>query len=133
MRAERRCFSAMVEHCRVEHPHEACGLLAGKDKLITKVYTMTNTSENPETCYFMDPQEQLKAFKEMRNSGLEMLGIYHSHGASSAYPSPRDVEMAFYPEALYVIVSLTDPHNPEVGSFRIVAGKIEEEELILSG
>jgi len=133
MRAERRCFSEMLEHCKSEHPHEACGILAGKDKLITKVYTMTNTSENPETCYLMDPQEQLKVFKEMRNSGLEMLGIYHSHGASSAYPSPRDVEMAFYPEAICVIVSLTDPQKPEVGSFKIVEGKIEKEELILSG
>ena len=132
MRIERECFSEMVEHCREEYPGEACGILAGKDNLITKVYMMANTSENPETCYFMDPREQLKVFKEMRNSGLEMLAIYHSHVASAAYPSPRDVEMAFYPETSCVIVSLTDPQQPEVGSFKIADGKIEKEELTLS-
>ncbi len=131
MKIEKGCFSEMVEHCREEYPSEACGILAGKDNLITGVYRMVNTSETPVTCYFMDPQEQLKVFKEMRNSGLEMLGIYHSHVASSPYPSPRDVEMAFYPEVSYVIVSLTDAGKPEVGSFKIVDGKIEKEELTL--
>lgn len=129
MRIEKIRFSEMVEHCRKEYPHEACGILAGKDNLITKVYKMTNTSETPETCYSIDTKVLIKLNKEMRNTGLEMLGIYHSHVASSPYPSPRDVEMAFYPEVSYVIVSLTDSHKPEVGSFKIVEGKIEEEEI----
>ncbi len=129
MKIKQSCFSEMVEHCRREYPNEACGILAGKDNLITKVYKMTNTSEIPATCYFMDPREQLKAFKEMRNSRLEMLGIYHSHADSSPYPSPRDVELAFYLEASYVIVSLTDLHKLKVSAFKIGEGKIEEEEI----
>ncbi|MCD5401224.1 M67 family metallopeptidase [candidate division NPL-UPA2 bacterium] len=129
MKIKKSCFSEMVKHCRKEYPNEACGILAGKDNLITKVYKMANISEIPTTCYFMDPREQLKVFKEMRNARLEMLGIYHSHVASSPYPSPRDVEMAFYPEASYVIISLTDFHKLEVSSFKIGEGKIEEEEI----
>ena len=131
MRIERMCFSEMVEHCRKEYPHEACGILAGGDNLITKVYKMTNTSETPETCYSIDTKVLIKLNKEMRNSGLEMLGIYHSHVAGSPYPSARDVKDAHYPESSYVIVSLTDCRKPEVGSFKIVEGKIKEEELIL--
>ena len=65
----------------------------------------------------------------MRNSGLEMVAIYHSHVASQAYPSNHDVELAFYPDVSYVILSLKDKENPSVRSFKIKEGKIEEEEV----
>ena len=121
----------IIEHCKKGYPGESCGILAGKNGKITKVYQMANTSENPGTCYFMDPKEQLKVFKEIRNAGLEMLGIYHSHIGVQAYPSKRDCEMAFYPEASYVIVSLQDFNKPETRAFKISEGKIEEERLIV--
>jgi len=119
----------ILEHVRNSLPHEACGILAGKEGKVEKVYKMTNTSDSPETCYFMDPKEQLRIMKEIRNCGLEMVGIYHSHTGSEAYPSARDIELAFYPEAVYVIVSLKDINNPVVRAFRIVEGKILEEEV----
>ena len=104
-----------------------------ENKIVSKVYKMTNTSDNPETCYFMKPEEQLKVFKEMRQSGIEMLGIYHSHSQSPAYPSQRDCEMAFYPEVDYVIISLKDYNNPEIRAFKIIEGKIDEEKIIIKG
>ena len=67
--------------------------------------------------------------KEIRNKGEEIIGIYHSHVASEAYPSNHDVELALYPEVSYVIISLKDNKNPSVRSFKIVEGKITEEEL----
>ncbi|MCM8787422.1 MAG: Mov34/MPN/PAD-1 family protein, partial [Candidatus Omnitrophica bacterium] len=102
-----------------------------------KVYKMTNVSENPETCYFMNPEEQLKVFKEMRKLGLEMIGIYHSHANSPAYPSQRDCELAFYPEADYLIISCSFNiqrsmfNEPEVRAFKITEGKIQEEKIII--
>lgn len=125
----------IIDHCKKEYPKEACGILAGKivkrptlniQRKVTKVYKMTNTSESPETCYFMQPEEQFKIFKEMRKLEIEIHGIYHSHADTSAYPSKRDCDMAFYPEAYYMIVSLKDCNNPEVRAFRIVEGEIEE-------
>ncbi len=110
---------------------EACGILAGKERKIEKIYPITNTSEFPETCYFMDTKEQLKVMKEIRKKGLEMTGIYHTHPASEAYPSAKDVELAFYPEAAYVIISLKDPMRPELRAFKIAGGKITEEEIII--
>lgn len=132
---EKKHLREIIKHCQSDYPKEACGILAGKVyseqnqimKKITKVYKMVNTSDNPATCYFMKPEEQLRVFKEMRQLGIEMLGIYHSHPESSAYPSQRDCKMAFYPEASYVIVSLQDFNNPEVRAFKIIEGKIEEE------
>lgn len=125
---KREFLQQILNQCRKEFPNECCGILAGRDTTVKKVYAMTNTDKSPTT-YFMDAKEQLKVMKEIRNSGLEMLGIYHSHVASPAYPSAQDVKMAFYPEASYVIISLKDKNNPQIKSFRIIEGKIEEEEL----
>lgn len=108
-------------------PHEVCGILAGKEGAVEKIYPMKNVSDTPELCYFMDAQEQLKVMKEIRTLGLEMLSIYHSHPGSKAYPSPRDVELAFYPEAMYLIVSLENADRPELKGFKIIDGKIKEE------
>ena len=119
----------LVEHSKREFPNEACGILAGKNNIVTKVYKMKNASEAPATCYFMNPREQFQVFKEMRSAGIEMLAIYHSHVATPAYPSPRDVKMAYYPEASQVIISLADFNRPDMRSFKIVEGKIEEEKI----
>ncbi|PIV55593.1 hypothetical protein COS16_06570 [Candidatus Desantisbacteria bacterium CG02_land_8_20_14_3_00_49_13] len=135
-------FQEMTGHCREEYPKESCGILAGKIspqstvdsqrlKLVNKVYRMANVSEKPEICYFMRPAEQFKVFKEMRTLGIEMLGIYHSHIGTPAYPSQRDCEMAFYPETSYVIVSLQDFNKPEIRSFKILDGKIKEEKIMV--
>ncbi len=118
----------IVNQCKKEFPDEACGILAGKPGKVEKVYEMTNTDKSPEN-FIMEPQEQLKVMKEIRNLDLEMLGIYHSHVASQAFPSSHDVELAFYPDVSYVIISLKDNDNPGIRSFKIKDGKISEEEL----
>lgn len=120
----------IIAQCKKEFPNEACGILAGKDAQVEQVYEMTNRDKSPES-YFMETKEQFKVMKEIRSKGLEMLGIYHSHVKSPAYPSGRDVEMAFYPEASYVIVSLKDQDNPSIRSFKIREEKTSEEEIKL--
>lgn len=77
----------------------------------------------------MEPKEQFRVFKEMREKGLELLGIYHSHVSTRAYPSFHDVEMAFYPEALYLIISLEDFDHPDIRAFEIRDRKIEERDI----
>jgi proteasome lid subunit RPN8/RPN11 len=122
-------ISEIIEYAKGRLPHEACGILAGKEGKAGKVYKMTNTSNSPETCYFMDPKEQFEVMKEIRNLGMGMIAIYHSHTESEAYPSARDLELAFYPEADYVIISLQDISNPKIRAFKIVEGKIKEEKV----
>lgn len=127
MLIERSQKEEIIQHAKEGRPKEVCGILAGKGGKVEKVYKMTNASDSPESCYFMDPKEQLKVMKEIRNAGLEIVGIYHSHPATEAYPSVRDVELAFYPEASYIIISLKKKEAPELRAFRMVAGHIEEE------
>jgi proteasome lid subunit RPN8/RPN11 len=118
----------LIEHSKREAPDEACGILAGQNGKIEKIYRMTNDDKSSVT-FLMDPKEQLKTMKDIRSSGLVMVGIYHSHPQTDAYPSAHDVELAYYPEASYVIVSLRDKKNPGIRSFKIIEGKIEEEEV----
>ena len=121
-------FDLIVSHCVREFPNEACGLLAGKNGIVEKVYETENVDKSPES-FLMEPKEQLKITKEIRSLGLEMLGIYHSHVASEAYPSEHDLRLAFYPETSYAIVTLKEKNNPKIRSFKIVEGKISEEEV----
>lgn len=118
----------LIRHCQKEFPNEACGILAGNGDNVTVIYEMKNADSSPES-YLMDAREQLKVMKEIRNTGLEMVGIYHSHVASPAHPSSTDLEMAFYPDASYVIVTLKDKNNPGIRSFKIKEGEITEEEV----
>ena len=122
-------YNEMIAHAKAGYPNEACGLLAGRIA-VTVYYAMRNLDE-ASISYFMDPKEQLKVFKEMRAKNIEMLGIFHSHVASVAYPSQKDIRLAFYEEASYLIVSLSDKNKPVLRSFRIKDEKVTEENIKL--
>lgn len=125
---KKELLKMITEHAIREFPNEACGILAGNQGRVKKVYEMANAEKSPEV-FFMDAREQLKVMKEIRNERQEMVGIYHSHVASDAYPSSHDVELALYPEVSYVIISIKDKKNPLARSFKIIEGKITEEDL----
>jgi proteasome lid subunit RPN8/RPN11 len=118
----------IVEHGLREFPNEACGLIAGSDGSAVKVFAMRNMDASPMS-YRLDPKAQLEVFDRMDAEGLELFGIYHTHTHTEAYPSETDRRLAFYPEARYVIVSLSDRDKPEVRAFRITDGEVAEEEL----
>ena len=119
----------MISHAKIGYPNEACGILAGSAADKASVFYPMMNMDNASVSYFMDPKEQLQVFKDMRQKTLEMRGIFHSHVASEAYPSQKDVRLAFYPDVSYLIVSLTDKENPVLRSFRIMEEKVTEEKI----
>jgi proteasome lid subunit RPN8/RPN11 len=119
--------SAIEHHARLTRPEECCGLLSGVDGVITDAHPLRNEAESPETRYFASPEDLFAAMKTIRQSGQKLLGIYHSHPRSHAYPSSTDVEMAFYPETAYFILSL-EP-SPDLRAYRI-GGSIQD--LVIS-
>ncbi len=125
----RKHRAAIIAHAREACPNECCGLLVGSGGRTVKLYKLAN-AENSPLAYRLDPYEQLRIFQEMDNHGWELMAIYHSHVASPAYPSARDVELAYYPEAVYLIVSLVEPARPDVRAFRIKEGAIAEEKVV---
>ena len=101
----------VIGHARREAPLECCGLLAGYVAdgvgVVTARYPITNATPS-ETEYETDARDLLHAFRSMRERGVELLAIYHSHPASAPVPSRTDVERNTYGEtAVHLIVSLT--------------------------
>lgn len=99
----------IFKYCISMAPKEACGLLAGdivgEDRYIKKVYMLENIDDS-ETHFSMEPKEQIKAIKDMRELGLKMIGNFHSHPKSLAIPSAEDIRLAYESDVIYMIVSL---------------------------
>ncbi len=133
MAITRTHLQLIIDHCNAGYPNEACGILAGRDGRVERVYCMKNARPGPVS-YEMEPEEQFRVMKDIRQVGLEMIGMFHSHPGGRAYPSSVDVEKAYwpgttlanYPEAVYVIVSLLDRANPDVRGYAISGGAILE-------
>jgi len=122
-------MAEIVAHARAERPNEVCGLLGGRAGRVEKIYPLPNTERSPAR-YLAEPEAQLWAMMEIEEQGWELVAIYHSHPVSSAYPSVTDLEMAFYPEALSLILSLADQECPVLRAFRILGDQIEEVEMV---
>jgi proteasome lid subunit RPN8/RPN11 len=128
LRIERSIHDAIVEHARRDHPDEACGVVAGpegSDRPV-RLVPMLNAARSP-TFYEFDSADLLALYKQMESNGEEPVVIYHSHTATEAYPSRRDVALAAEPGAHYVLVSTRDPDTTDFRSFKIVDGEVHEE------
>ena len=120
-------YRDILAQAREEYPNEACGLIASEAGVPVRLFRMRNADESPVT-YRLDPKEQLEVFNEMDDRGWDLFAIYHSHTRSEAYPSPTDVRLALYPEASYLLLSLSD-EEPVLRGFRILDGEITEHEV----
>ncbi len=119
----------MIAHARRDPKTECCGLLAGRDGAITKIFPATNAAANPATSYEISPKETFSLMREMRAEGMEMLGIYHSHPNGKNEPSPRDIDQAYYSEAAYFILSPREDAERPVRAFSIRDGRVTELEI----
>ncbi len=116
----------LVEHAQQEYPKECCGVLAGPDGEPRELFRLTNIDPDPVMRYNADPKELKRVSDQIFDRDWDIVSIYHSHTHTPAYPSPTDVARAFYPEAVYVLVGLSDRQHPDLRAFRIVEGDIQE-------
>jgi proteasome lid subunit RPN8/RPN11 len=123
-------LAQIIAHCKACYPNEACGILSGTGNTVRSVHAMTNAEPSPVS-YFMEPQEQFRVMKAMRNEGQRMVAIFHSHPHAPAYPSQKDVSLAFYSDAVYVIVGLTKADASEVRAFTIIDGDVKEVSVLI--
>ena len=126
MKISQQLIDKMVAHAREDLPNECCGMIGGRDGEATEVVRVENAAASPLR-YEMDPQGQYNALKSIEDGGAELLGIYHSHTKSAAYPSQTDVNQAVaWPEQVYVIVSLADGDVPDVKAYLLKDLKIAD-------
>jgi proteasome lid subunit RPN8/RPN11 len=118
----------LIAHAREGFPLEVCGILGGTGESVSAIYPTTNTDASNEH-FMMDPREQFAVVKDLRAKGLAMLAIYHSHPESPARPSQEDIKLALTPGVSYIIISLADPQQPVVKSYKIDQGKVTPEDM----
>jgi proteasome lid subunit RPN8/RPN11 len=117
---------AMLTHAYNCHPEESCGLLAGDESgAIRMAYPLTNVLRS-RTNYTIDPREHFRALKHAERQGWDIVGVFHSHPHSEAFPSPTDVRLAPEPDWLYVLVGMEQIDRPDVRGFHIRQGLINE-------
>ena len=127
---------AMVEHARSEYPNEMCGVIVGDGYAadggqVLRWEPARNAEASPMR-YAVHPDDLLRLTIETDDADEVFWAIAHSHVRSPAVPSPTDIGIALYPDALYVLVSLAaeeaDPSTgePSVRAWRILDGGVFE-------
>lgn len=124
-----RLWERVVAHCLDGWPLEACGMLAGREGQVDEVYPTANAAHSARV-YTVEPRDLLRADRAAEAAGLSLIGVWHSHTHTAAYPSPTDVNQAPDPDWHYVLVSLSDT-EPVLRSYRIIGGQAEEEPVVI--
>lgn len=128
MKIAQTLIDEMVRHAREDAPEECCGMIGGTDGDAASTYRAINAEASPYR-YSIASGELLRLIREIDGNNEELVGIYHSHTKSAAHPSQTDINLAGWPDAVYVIISLADPEKPDVRGFWLREGEIEDAEL----
>ena len=141
LRLSRELHDQMIAHAYVGLPLEACGLFAGdpgtgdpsgeEGAAVVRHFYPTENEAKSSKVYTVPGKAFLRADRDAEDRGWQLLGVMHSHTHTDAYPSPTDVAQAPDPAWHYVIVSMRDD-LPSLRSYRIVDGRITEEQVVLT-
>jgi proteasome lid subunit RPN8/RPN11 len=115
----------VLAHARDAAPRECCGVLLGVDGRVTAHARARNLAEGT-TRFELDPQDHIRAMREARARGLDVVGFYHSHPRSKAWPSPTDVAECGYAGVLHLIAGVHETGAPETRLFTIDGETITE-------
>ncbi len=125
IRVRKDVLTQMMDRVLQERRLECCGLLAGRDGVVTRVFAATNATASA-TEYEIAPKELFLSMREIRGAGLEFMGIYHSHPHGDNEPSARDISQAYYPDVAYFILSPQKDAAEPIRAFSIRDGKSAE-------
>jgi proteasome lid subunit RPN8/RPN11 len=116
-------ISKLFEHSLLEDPNECCGLLLGNDEKVIEIRSLKNVHDKPMTRYEIDSKEIDKAQKYCDNNNMDILGVYHSHTHSQAYPSQTDIgkarEIKDFFDPYYILISLIEKTRPIIRGYKI--------------
>lgn len=123
-------LAAIIAHAREAAPVECCGILIGRDGSIDDAARAKNLAGSPNR-FLLDPKDHIEVRRTARGRGLDVIGFYHSHPHSPAWPSPTDIAEAAYPDAVQLIVSL-EGTAVVARLFRLEGGSAEELPLLVT-
>jgi [CysO sulfur-carrier protein]-S-L-cysteine hydrolase len=125
MRISRSLYDELVAHAREEAPAECCGMVATRGDDAVAVHRAENTAHSPLR-YEIDPGELFTIWKRIDDADLDLGAIYHSHTRSEPYPSQTDINLAQWPDSLYIIVGLASGPDAKVRAYTIRGGQVAE-------
>src|SRR4051794_30552020 len=128
MRIPQSLLDELIAHALEDAPNECCGMVGSREGEAQVVHRARNAAASPLR-YEIEGMEQYRIQSAIEDAGMELGAIYHSHTRSDPYPSQTDINLAFYPESLYVIVGVKDRDAPEVKAYRIEDGQVSEAHL----
>jgi len=129
MRVPGRIRDAVLAHAAFCAPEEACGLLAGDNEgNLRMAYCLTNV-QHSRFAYTVEPEEHFRALRHAEANGWELVGVFHSHPYSEAYPSGTDRRLASEPDWIYLIASLVGPVGSRLRGYFLRRGTVVEETL----
>jgi len=127
----RKITTQLLHLAQISPDTEVCGLIGSKNDLPSSCYPVNNIARQPQQRFLLDAKQQITAMAQMREKGEKLFAIYHSHPAAPAQPSATDLELATYPDALYLIISLNTKGVLEIRGFRLEQGNFKEVTLSL--
>jgi proteasome lid subunit RPN8/RPN11 len=128
----RKLTNQLLHLAQLSPDLEVCGLVSSQNGVPNHCYPVANVAEQPRQRFLLDAAQQIAAMAKMREQGEELFAIYHSHPSAPAQPSSADLELAAYPDALYLIISLNTKGILEMRGFKIDQKTALEIPLILS-
>jgi proteasome lid subunit RPN8/RPN11 len=121
----RRALDAVLAHAEETSPSECCGILLGDGDRILAAVRARNIDADPNRRFLINPSDHIDARRSARREGLDVVGFYHSHPASGAYPSPADIAESSYPDAVSLIAGMKAGRF-EARLFRLRNAGVEE-------
>ncbi|MFA5983949.1 MAG: M67 family metallopeptidase [Methylococcaceae bacterium] len=126
IRIPRKITTQLLHLAQISPDAEICGLVSHNKGLASQCYPVKNIATLPAQRFQLDPAEHIAAMAAMRERGEELFAIYHSHPSAPAQPSPTDLDLAAYPDALYLIISLNTKGILQMRGF-FIKNKIAQE------
>ena len=118
----------ILAHARAQAPRECCGLLVGQGQVVEDCIRSRNVDPNPNR-YEIDALLHIAANRRLRGSGKAVVGAYHSHPHSAPLPSESDRAEAYYPDFIWLIVSLAVPEAAAFAAYRLDARRVSHLEI----
>jgi [CysO sulfur-carrier protein]-S-L-cysteine hydrolase len=128
VRIARSLLDQIVAQAREEAPNECCGIVASRDGQAVTLYKLRNAAASPLR-YEIDSHDLFRASESIEDAGLEIGIIYHSHTRTAPEPSETDINLANYPDAIYLIVGVMDPERDDIRAWHIRDGRYAEAPL----
>jgi proteasome lid subunit RPN8/RPN11 len=94
----------LTEHAENEKPNESCAILFGKDNLVSEVF-LTKNIEESSVNFTISNEQLIEGYKIAEEKRVEVIGVFHSHPNSDAYPSNTDKKFMQSNPVAWVIYS----------------------------